>query len=831
MKKNVVGIIVILGVTMALLILVFISAWTSFNKELYINEIMSSNGSTIADEDGDYEDWIELYNGGKRIIDLEGYYLSDNEKSLTKWQFPPVQMEPDQYLVVWASGKDKVGSTGEIHTNFRISAEGEPIILTAPDGKTIINKVEAIPIPRDVSYGRAKEGSEKWVFYSEASPGKSNTTGIEHIKKAPPVFSHEGGFYTEEFQLVLSTEEADAIIYYTLDGSEPDPNNLDGKVYNIKQSYPEGELISRSIQTYRYEGPIEIRNLAGKANDLSTINTRWTETPQQPNSETFKATVVRAIVYSSEAEKSNVSTHTYLVDPEIHQRYTLPVISVVTNPQYLFDYETGVYVAGRDFDDWRGDNPHELLHGHVPGNYHRRGREWEHPANITIFDKKGNTDFAQDIGIRIHGGGTRSFALKSWRLIARRDYDMKNTIDHIIFPGLTAGSDENQRIDSFRTLILRNSGNDFESTWIRDMMMQHLVQHLSFDTQAYRPAIHFINGEYWGMINIRERFDASYIESHHGVDLEDVVLLNEDAVIDEGKEEDRDHFLAMREYIEKNDMSDMEKYRYIQTLMDTDNFIEYHMSNIFFRNYDWPHGNIRFWRKRTAAYEPEAPHGHDGRWRWMMYDTDNGFGRYSDDAYKDNAIHHATRVGGVNGERDFSTVILRNLLENEAFKNQFINTFADHMNTSFKPERVKSVIAEIKAIIQPELAEHLQRWGVGGTGYQVLNTFAEKRPYYMKQHIQEYFNLNGTVDLTIRTEPEKGYIRINSIDLKEGTPGVNNPQAWTGTYFSDIPITITAIPEPGYRFEGWKGIQGIEKESLIISLTKNLDITAVFVRE
>lgn len=145
-----------------------------------INEFIAQNEELVADSDGDYEDWIELYNGGSRTVNLEGYYLSDDESAPLKWKLPPIELGPGEYLLVWASGKDRV--QGELHTNFSIKQEGEPLILSSPKGN-VVDSIHAIASRAGESIGRLPDGGDQWHYLSTPSPGASNrdSGGTEYI--------------------------------------------------------------------------------------------------------------------------------------------------------------------------------------------------------------------------------------------------------------------------------------------------------------------------------------------------------------------------------------------------------------------------------------------------------------------------------------------------------------------------------------------------------------------------------------------------------------------------------------------------------------------------
>lgn len=212
-------------IVLAILLFPFLS-YTSTAQVL--NEFQASNSVTASDEDGEYEDWIEIYNETSEAINLNGYGLSDDYDRPYRWVFPDITIEPGDFLLVWASGKNRVNPTAPLHTNFSISASSEEIILTAPDGSRI-DEIEPMYLPTDISYGRKPDGSESFSYFSEPTPGHSNTTtGYDGIA-SPPVFSHDSGFYTGLITLSLQAGN-DAEIRYTTGGSNPTEST--GQVYS-----------------------------------------------------------------------------------------------------------------------------------------------------------------------------------------------------------------------------------------------------------------------------------------------------------------------------------------------------------------------------------------------------------------------------------------------------------------------------------------------------------------------------------------------------------------------------------------------------------------------
>lgn len=620
-----------------------------------------------------------------------------------------------------------------------------------------------------------------------------------------PIFSQQGGFYSHSFDLYLTTQEQNGRIYYTTDGSEPVPG---------------------TEETFEYSGSILIKDRTEEPNVLSMISNVSNDMFQgwiPPTGQLFKGTVIKAVVINDRGLKSDVVTQSYFVDVNGIQRYKLPVISLVTDSKNLFDNQTGIYVNG---------------------NYENRGSDWERPVHIEFFEEDGSIAFTQNAGIRIHGGYTRKYAQKSFRLYARSEYDDKNWFKHDIFPGLEARGSEGESLEKFKRLILRMSGNDSQYSMFRDGLMQGLVSHLNVDTQAFRASVVFLNGEFWGIYNVRERYDDRYFQTHYDLDRDRVALLgitgsNTEVIeVDEGTEEDAQDYRNIINYIKQNDITQKSTYEYINTKFDIESFIDYQISHIYFANTDWPGNNQALWKYNTndGQYNPNAPKGQDGRWRWIIKDTDFGFGLSYGGQVDHNTLTYASTEGrGFGANPAWSVFLLKTLLENDDFRNDFINRFADNLNTSFVPERVKEMIEQKSGDIAHIIDEHNRRWNKiedWEKEIKIMEDFAERRPSYVTRHITERFRNNGVgndVSINLNTEIEKGHIRINTIDINEKTPGVKNPAHWSGVYFQGVPITIKAIAKEGYEFERWEGInENIYNDTITINPESSMNITAVF---
>lgn len=521
-----------------------------------------------------------------------------------------------------------------------------------------------------------------------------------------PSFSVQSGAYEESFHLEF--EEEDGVeVYYTLDGSKP------------------------NVNSNKYDSPIEI------SSDALYNQPIYSNTKTSPHREGFsfdptdvkKAIVVTAVSYK-DYEYSDPVSSTYILDPDLVIDNELPIISLTVSPRDLFDEYDGIYVPGITFneEDFR------------TGNYYQRGEDFEKEAVVEFFHGNGSLNFKQNIGLRINGNYTRRLPQKSLRLYPRSEYGQSK----IYYDGF-----DNLPYNEFNRLVLRNSGNDYNSTMLRDGLMSELVKDGNIDVQAYQPSIVLINGEYWGIHNIREKFTADYIETKYNIKEDQLVMMDVyqggslgfDMQV--GSESDKVHYEQLVEYVEENDMSRKENVEYIETLMDIDNFLEYVAIQVYYANTDSFGNNLSLWRKKVD-YNPEAPHGHDGRWRWMLFDLDFGMGygllRIDDDPITYNMVKHVL-------SDHYSMVLFRNLMENEDIQAKFINQMLTLLNSKFEPDRVKEKIDELSSNIRLEMPESITRWeniesmDSWEKNLEILYEFAERRPEIVKDHLMEEFGL------------------------------------------------------------------------------------------
>ena len=501
------------------------------------------------------------------------------------------------------------------------------------------------------------------------------------------IISHESGFYESPFQVEIKSTVGGRI-YYTMDGTDPAIGNQGTIEY--ERAIP---VVERYDNTLIY---------------IPTSPLYW----KTPEGEFKKATVLK-IVEVVNGKVTDSAVRTYFVG--IH--HDLPVVSIITDPSNLFDEEKGIYVPGKLFDP---TNPE------WSGNYHQRGSDWERKAIMEYFEN-GKLVYRTEVGLRIHGEYTRNFPIKSLRLYAR------NKEGEFTYPFFGR--------KGYKKLILRNSGNDWESTYIRDSTVQEIFKGLNFDTQDNYPVVHYINGEYWGISYLMEYYDQRYLQVKHGVNEKNTVIINGDLSIQDGKEGDQESFVRLAKFVKDNDLSKPENYSYVANMIDIDSYIDYKIAEIIAANMDWPGNNERMWR----VLKPEDKPFGDGKWRWMMYDMDLSFWEPTHNTlkvamYGDPNVWVTVTVG------ETSTLLFRKLLENEEFRKRFLERFEYILNVVFDENRVVKIIDEHADRIKTEIALHSRRWGKPEidnweSEIEWMKEFARERKDYIREYLNEIFRI------------------------------------------------------------------------------------------
>ncbi|MGN0621911.1 MAG: CotH kinase family protein [Porcipelethomonas sp.] len=678
---------------------------------LLINEVCSSNKDSLKDAAGAAPDWIEIYNSSDEEIVLDGIGVSDSANKKFKFTFPEnTVISGGGYVLVYCD--DAVNQAeGEFHAAFKISATGETIYLTHPQFGEI-GSVDVPELAEDTTYGRYANGSETFTYLTP-TPGESNDSAQDITAVEKPVFSAEGGFYDAAFMLGLS-DANDNTIYYTTDGSDP-----------------------RTSSTARiYSGEINIYNNTGDANKYSALDDITLCTYSHPTGKVDKGIVVRAVSRTEDGKYSGVVTNSYFVGKTASYYSDMKVISLATDSDYLFGEDTGIYMVGIGYYDWLDSEDYEeYMEGDTanPTNYNKDGREWEIPVNVQVFEN-GKPACTADVGARIAGNWSRAFPQKSIRLYARSEYgssDMK----YEFIEGLA--DESGNIINSFDKVTLRNGGTDNQVLHFRDALIQDLVSDRAIDTQGSEPCIMFIDGEFWGFYFIREKIEDTYIESHYGIDKDNITVLKNGEC--EGSAEIAGEYEEFCKWAASADMTVPENYQKVCDTIDIQNFMDYIAIETYINNTDWAteyFNNWQMWRSNTA--DESIPYS-DGKWRFTLYDTE-----YSTGLFKEGRTSSGFDTLGSLYTKDvpynFANVFY-SLIKNDTFRQEFYDNYIEIMENNFAPAEVDAKITEYVSAYRDAVFATNVRFNAAwvNSSYndevQNLRNFFNDRPKYAKYYL------------------------------------------------------------------------------------------------
>ena len=551
------------------------SAEAAGTVSLVINELMASNSRSARDPQGQYDDWIEIYNDGTSPVNVSGMYLTDDYNNPTKWQFPASTTIPaGDYILIWADGDT---TDRGLHANFKLDADGEQIGLFDADGSTLIDSITFGEQTSDVSYGRFPNAFDNWYLFATPTPGQENTD-IYLGEIEDPSFSHTRGFYDEPLTLTITTETEGAEIYYTLDGD---------KIFEDGPSY-------ETLIGTRYTGPITIdRTTYLRA---QAIKPGWKHSEIVTQTYIFLGDVIQQPVYPDGFPRRWGSNSVdYQMDPDIvnNARYndnimnsltSIPTMSVVMKQDDMFGTE-GVY-----------SNPNA---------------ERERPASVELIYPDGKQDgFQVNCGIKIIGGASRNMSKKySFRLLFKGIYGPSKFRFPLFGPDAAS---------KFNTIVLRSSFNDgygwsgarYYEQYTRDEFIRTLQRDMGHVSPNSILVHLYINGLYWGLYLPCERPDASFSASYYGGDEEDWDTFSHSGItLREGNDSALNQMTTLCQQASYSN----EAYQQLQgnnpdgssnpdypCLLDMTNYIDYLILNYCVNNEDWPWNNYWFARKRTV---------------------------------------------------------------------------------------------------------------------------------------------------------------------------------------------------------------------------------------
>lgn len=622
-------------------------------------------------------DWVELHNSTGSAVSLAGYGLSNNPKNPAKWVFPDISIEPGEYLLLYATGSADKAQKKNLKLNFNISSTGEALFFFDPNGK-LIDKLSAGRMRSGQSYGR--DGSDNRFYYAEPTPGAQNGKGYEGITQLP-AFSVTPGIYDNAVTVAITAGEGETI-RYTTDCTTP---NASSEVYS-------GEL---SIS---------------------------------------KNSVIRTAAFRDGYLSGDVATATYLFRSD-GVNHALPVVTLVTDPDNLWNSKTGIYATGDKFDPDAASYADTLKSAtYYQAKFATEEQVdtiWEKPAAFSLFDDNGKQVFTQNVGIRIAGSFGRGRAQKGFNVIARKEYG-KGSMEYPFF--------ENRPYKEYKAVVLRAGAQDQNRSKIRDELASGLLEGTDINIlyQAYRPTVLYLNGEYWGVYFMKEKRNRFFVAQHENTEN------NVDLAIGKGFKQrsygDNSDWVSLYEYATSHDLSSAEAYAYVSERMDVDSFRDYMIAEIYNGNTDTY--NFQYYRLKG------------GKWKFIFYDFCWGFQSPGHETL-------AFRMGKTPSDV-CSAKLFAAMLQNKGWRDSFCRRFAELLNTAFAPERVSALIEELYGYVEPEIKREREKFnkdtfmGVKqpntnlGTyeGFQSeiskLKDFAQKRPEEIKRQLQSNLGLSDS---------------------------------------------------------------------------------------
>lgn len=531
-----------------------------------------------------------------------------------------------------------------------------------------------------------------------------------------------------------------------------------------------------------YQDGIPLTDRSGEPNHYNSIQNvvpDWKD--YQPDMTPVpKGTVIRAIFVNDQDIQSEVLTQTYFIGIEPPERgYTL---SLIFEEADLFG-DDGIYVTGREYDDWYLSEKRE-----EPAPQANFQKRTEAAAVAELMTPSGDI-LNQPLGLRLQGNSARGWEKKRFILEAKSEYSGTEFLEAPLFDGVMPHS-----------VMVKEA--------LPDALAADLLPDRRVGIQQSIPVRLYLNGEFWQDTYLLERYDKQYFRQYYQVENR---MLVKNGMTDEDSAalNDLDYYAEFMDWVEHTDFSDPNQWAQLQKEMDVQSYIDYIAANYFLCNYDFsPYQNYVTWRP-PAYLDPETA---DTRWRWCLYDIDAvstvEFAiptmLFPTDVTHPAQVNVFTSVFPQTVVRVTDSLPYRSLRNSPEFNRQFVLSFMDLLNNNFAPANVEKVLAKYGETLD---------WKDG---------YFRLRPEYAVQHLREEFDLKGTLEtVTITTaDPRMGSVRVNTsaIDLSSGS--------WSGQYFTDYPITVTAEAAAGYRFVGWKGDK--TASSLTLPVDGGLHLEAVF---
>lgn len=635
----------------------------------------------------------------------------------------------------------------------------------------------------------------KVVTAEELDEGKPAPLPVGSTADKTVKFSLDCGFYSKNQVLYLSAEDAVKIVY-TKDGSDP---------RNGGKPYMESQGMNLTVD---------------EKNDCKIYN-------------------ISACAVYEDGSYSDVVTRTYFLGKDINERFDCLVFSITIDSDYLYNYEDGIFILGKMRDEYLATKPTREVVPTDPANWNQRGMAGERPAYVEVYEYDGTCVISQNCGLRIFGAWSRANNQKNLRLYARTEYDeVNNRFRYEFFPdSLDSNGD---KLKSAKKLSLRACANDNGYLFARDDTMSYLAMEADVDAKCSRPAAVFLNGEYYGFAWLQEVFSSDWLDHKYNVENgEWDILKGCEYMIKDDADNDIEQARSDWEYMYSfayKDLTDDALFAELESMIDIDNFMTYYALEAYIGNDDWPNNNYKVYRYVSGDGSASSRQDRlDGRWRFMLFDTDFALGLYGHDFLEkqisklldeeyfglfpedwDVDVHD-------DGEKYKRSDLLIALCKRDDMREKFAKAVLDIMNWYYSADRVSDKLDYMHTLRLHELVAASNNgtasaWSVAG---ELENTkdWITRRPYSAKLQLEQSFSdcYSASEMFRITAEPTNhASIKINSCVISP-----DEKYIFSGEYFNGMSIPLSCEIEPGYKFEYWT-INGekIYDESLTLTESK-----------
>jgi gliding motility-associated-like protein len=718
-----------------LLFLLLVNIFVCSYAQVVINEYSCSNINTITDNNGNNEDWIELFNTSATAVNIGGYYLSDKPATPMKWMIPVGTTIPaNGRRIFWASGKDVLVGGNNQHTNFKLTQMRYENIVLADASGVIIDQVALVPTQGDHSRGRITDGNATFGVFTTPTPNAANAGSFtDYVSK--PTFNVAPGFYTATQSVTITCSDPNTQIRYTTNGTTP------------------------TATSTLYSAPISVAT----------------------------TTAIRARAFSTTPNfaPSFIETNTYFINVS----HTMPVIS-------LCGSFTNFFNTAQDIKN-----------------------------TIEYFDVAQTLQYEMDGDMRKHGNDSWAYSQKGMRFYVLDEYGYANNIEYQQFP--TSPRDE------FDVIILKAAGSDnypdgggggSQPCHLRDSYVQGLSEknNLNLDVRRLQSAIVYINGGYWGIYEVRERVDSDYTAYYYNQEKEDIDQLRYwgGLNIEEGSDTAWNNLF---DYIMANPMTVQANYDYVVDKLDPMSLIDNFILNTYVNNSDWLNWNTSWWRgRKNTANTPKV------RWRYDLWDEDNTFdlgqnytGLPGGTSYTNDPCEVTTLFTGPNIGPEMGHVkIFNKLMDNQVFKDAYVNRYADLTNTAFRCDSMLAFLQRFEDKLTPEMPAHVARWGGSIAGWQAglqhIRDEINGRCAVIDSGIVGCYNVTGPFAIGVNVVPAGS----GNVQISTQSPSIY----WHNTdFFGGTNIPMKATPTTGYVFDYWEVLNhGVSPNTLQDSVSINL---------